>query len=89
MTFQNKLIKLMRNMKLSVVAADAGISPASLCNIIAGRQSPRMQTAISIATALEVDFKWLIDPRSEFPAVRVETPKVEAAGAPLATSAAA
>ncbi|HEY1685522.1 MAG TPA: helix-turn-helix transcriptional regulator [Tepidisphaeraceae bacterium] len=81
MTFQQKLIKLTRNMKHSVVAADAGITPASLCNILAGRQSPRMQTAISIANALEVDFKWLIDPRSEFPVVRIEPKEVEQATA--------
>ena len=79
MTFQEKLTRLTRNMNLSSIARDIGISPSTLSNFMTGRHSPRMTTLIALANGLEVDVKWLIDPAAGWPPVRVEQSQTEPA----------
>ena len=75
MTIHDKLARLTQLSQKATVSKAAGLSPATLYNLIHRRQSVTTRVAVSLARVLSVDVGWLVDDRREWPPVRVDEPE--------------
>lgn len=81
MTFHEKLKRLCEDRSQCAVSRRAGLSETAVARVLARKQLPRSDRALSLARALSVSVEWLLDDAQGWPPVWANAPKEQTAGA--------
>jgi transcriptional regulator with XRE-family HTH domain len=71
MRIHEKLARLTKDLKKTMVCKRAGIPNNAISNYISKEQMPSADVAFRLAKALAVDVAWLVDDRQNWPPMRV------------------
>lgn len=77
MLLHEKLRRLIKPYKRTVICRVAGITFATLRSLVDGAQQPTLETARKLADTLGVELGWLVDDSKGWPPVRQETRTID------------